>query len=82
MKSGSGVIMPLTELPVGAQAVVVALQESMRSCKKFADAGMVPGTELTVQSHAPLGSLLRVKLLGSSLALHKQEGRHIMVRVN
>lgn len=82
MKSVSGAIMPLTELPVGTQAVVVCLQESMRSCKKFADAGMVPGMELTVQSHAPLGSLLRVKLLGSSLALHKQEGRHIMVRVN
>ncbi len=82
MKKFTGQVMPLTELPVGSAGVVVGLQESMRGVKKFADAGMVPGAELFMQSHAPLGSLLRIKLLGCSLALHKNEGRCIMVRVN
>ena len=82
MKKFTGQVMPLTELPVGSAGVVVGLQESMRGVKKFADAGMVPGAELFMQSHAPLGSLLRIKLLGCSLALHKNEGRYIMVRVN
>ena len=82
MKKFTGQVMPLTELPVGSAGVVVGLQESMRGVKKFADAGMVPGAELFMQSHAPLGSLLRVKLLGCSLALHKNEGRCIMVRMN
>lgn len=82
MKKSTGQVMPLTELPVGSGGVVVGLQESMRGVKKFADAGMVPGAELFMQSHAPLGSLLRVKLLGCSLALHKNEGRCIMVRMN
>ena len=82
MKISSGQVMPLSELPIGRSGVVVSLQESMRGGKKLADAGMVPGTELCVQSHAPLGSLLRVKLLGCSLALHKNEGRCIMVRMN
>lgn len=82
MKKCTGQVMPLTELPVGSAGVVVGLQESMRGVKKFADAGMVPGAELFMQSHAPLGSLLRIKLLGCSLALHKNEGRCIMVRVN
>ena len=82
MKKCTGQVMPLTELPVGSAGVVVGLQETMRGVKKFADAGMVPGAELFMQSHAPLGSLLRIKLLGCSLALHKNEGRCIMVRVN
>lgn len=82
MKKSTGQVMPLTELPVGSAGVVVGLQETMRGVKKFADAGMVPGAELFMQSHAPLGSLLRIKLLGCSLALHKNEGRCIMVRVN
>jgi Fe2+ transport system protein FeoA len=82
MKKCTGQVMPLAELPVGSAGVVVGLQESMRGVKKFADAGMVPGAELFMQSHAPLGSLLRIKLLGCSLALHKNEGRCIMVRVN
>ena len=82
MKKSTGQVMPLTELPVGSAGVVVGLQESMRGVKKFADAGMVPGAELFMQSHAPLGSLLRIKLLGCSLALHKNEGRCIMVRMN
>ena len=82
MKKCTGQVMPLTELPVGSAGVVVGLQETMRGVKKFADAGMVPGAELFMQSHAPLGSLLRIKLLGCSLALHKNEGRCIMVRMN
>lgn len=82
MKKSTGQVMPLTELPVGSAGVVVGLQETMRGVKKFADAGMVPGAELFMQSHAPLGSLLRIKLLGCSLALHKNEGRCIMVRMN
>ena len=81
MGKSSGRVIPLSELPVGSAGVVVGLQEAMRGVKKFADAGMVPGAELFMQSHAPLGSLLRIKLLGCSLALHKNEGRCIMVQV-
>jgi DtxR family Mn-dependent transcriptional regulator len=81
MEKSSGRVIPLSELPVGSAGVVVGLQEAMRGVKKFADAGMVPGAELFMQSHAPLGSLLRIKLLGCSLALHKNEGRCIMVQV-
>lgn len=81
MERSSGRVIPLSELPVGSAGVVVGLQEAMRGVKKFADAGMVPGAELFMQSHAPLGTLLRIKLLGCSLALHKNEGRCIMVQV-
>ena len=76
----SGVEMTLAELPVGMSAVIVSMADVMRGRKKFADAGMVPGTELAMEAHAPFGSLLRVKLLGSSVALHKNDGKNIVVK--
>ena len=95
MKDGvSGMLLALAELPVGMSAEVVALGEELRGRKKFADVGVVPGMKLVmqshapfggllrvkVQSHAPFGGLLRVKVLGSTIALHRSEGKNIQVR--
>ncbi|MBE6379303.1 MAG: ferrous iron transport protein A [Lentisphaerae bacterium] len=74
--------MTLADLPIGCSAVVLGIKNTMRSCKKFADAGMVPGAVLSMESHAPLGGLLRIKLMGSSLTLHKNDGRNIMVKLS
>ena len=62
--------------------VITEISNAMRNPKKFADAGMVPGTRLSMESHAPLGGLLRIKLLGSSLALHRNDGKNIMVKLS
>ena len=81
MKDGvSGMLLALAELPVGMSAEVVALGEELRGRKKFADVGVVPGMKLVMQSHAPFGGLLRVKVLGSTIALHRSEGKNIQVR--
>lgn len=74
-------LMSLSDLPVGVSAEFAGFGSEMRGCKKFADIGFVRGTVLSVQSHAPLGSLLRVKLLGRSLALHKLDGKNILVKL-
>ena len=76
----SGMEIALAELPVGMSAKVIALGENLRGRKKFADLGVVPGMILAMQSHAPLGSLLRIKILGSTIALHSKEGKNIRVR--
>lgn len=81
-KTLSDSTLSLADLPIGMSAVVIGVNPAMRGRKKFADAGVVPGTELRMESHAPLGSLLRVKLLGSSLTMHKQACRDIMVKIN
>ena len=75
-------LMSLSELPVGASAEVVGFSAAMRGSKKFADVGLVQGAMLSMQSHAPLGGLLRIKLLGCSLALHRVDGNNIVVKVN
>ena len=72
--------MTLADLPVGMKAVIVVLTDQLRSRKKFADAGMIPGMELSMESHAPFGGLLRVNLLNSSMALHRNDCQHILVK--
>lgn len=71
--------MTLAELPVGAAATIVRIQPASRGRKKFADVGIVPGTELVLESRAPFGGLLRVKILETSMALHKSDARDIVL---
>lgn len=70
----------LDQLPVGAVATIVKILAAARNHKKFADIGLVPGTELQMQSHAPFGGLLRIKLLDSSIALHRKDAAGILLR--
>lgn len=70
----------LDKLPVGAAATIVKILSSGQNHKKFADVGLVPGTELQVQSHAPFGGLLRVKVLDASMALHKKDAANILMK--
>ena len=74
-------LMKLSELPIGVNAEFAGFSSAMRGCKKFADIGFVQGAILCVQSHAPLGGLLRIKLWGRSLALHKLDGKNILVKL-
>ena len=70
----------LAELPVGATAVVVSMKPSLRGRKKFADVGIVPGTRLQMEAHAPFGGLLRIKVMESSLSIHRDDAANIVIR--
>ena len=70
----------LDKLPVGAAAPIVKILSSERNHKKFADVGLVPGTELQMQAHAPFGGLLRIKVLNSSMALHREDAANILLK--
>ncbi len=70
----------LADLPVGAKATIVKIIPCSRGKKKFADVGLVPGTELVMEAHAPFGGLLRVKIMETSMALHASEARNILMK--
>ena len=72
--------MTLAELPVGTSATIVKVMPEMRGRKKFADVGLVAGTELQMEARAPLGGLLRVKVMETSMALHKDDAANIVIR--
>ncbi|MBO5306842.1 MAG: ferrous iron transport protein A [Lentisphaeria bacterium] len=70
----------LDKLPVGAVATIVKVLDPAQGHKKFADVGLVPGTELLMQAHAPFGGLLRVRVLNSSMALHRKDAANILLK--
>ena len=69
----------LAELPVGTKATIIGISSKSRGRKKFADVGIVPGTELLIEAHAPFGGLIRVKVMETSMALHKDDATCIML---
>jgi Fe2+ transport system protein FeoA len=69
----------LAELPVGTKATIVGILSKSRGRKKLADVGIVPGTELLIEAHAPFGGLIRVKVMETSMALHKEDAGCIMI---
>ena len=71
---------PLSELEIGASAVIDCTTEKLAGIRKFADLGLVRGTLLTMEGHAPFGDLIRIRVMGSSLSLRKKEAKCIMVK--
>ena len=70
----------LSELEIGESAVIDHTTDKLAGIRKFADLGLVRGTLLTMEGHAPFGDLLRIRVMGSSLSLRKKEAMHIMVK--
>lgn len=70
----------LADLPVGSTATIVRILPKTRGRKKFADVGLVPGTELLMEAHAPFGGLLRVKIMEASMALHRDDVREVLIK--
>jgi Fe2+ transport system protein FeoA len=70
----------LADLPVGSTATILKILPKSRGRKKFADVGLVPGTELLIESHAPFGGLIRVKVMETSMALHKDDAEDIVLK--
>ena len=72
--------MTLAELPIGTTATIIKVMPKARGRKKFADVGLVPGTELLMEAHAPFGGLIRVKIMETSMALHSDDAANIVLR--
>jgi len=75
-------LISLDKLPEGNSAVIVRLADSLRGVRRFADLGLVPGTEVTMEGCAPFGDLLRVRVMGSSLSLRSSDASYIWVKEN
>ena len=70
----------LADLPVGTKATIVKVMPKARGRKTFADVGLVPGMELLIEAHAPFGGLIRVKIMETSMALHKDDAENIVLK--
>lgn len=71
--------MKLSELAVGASAVVREFPLSAPGFVRLREMGLLNGTRVTLIRTAPLGDPLELKLRGYHLTIRKSEAEHIVV---
>lgn len=69
----------LADMPVGSSGKILKIIPHSRGEKKFADVGLVPGTELAMQARAPFGGLIRVKVMQTSITIHSLDAKNILL---
>ena len=73
-------LLALNDLEEGYSGTIAYISASLKGQKKFADMGLVPGAVLTLEGHAPLGDLLRVRLLDSVISLRGSDAAYILLK--
>ena len=71
--------MTLANLPVGAEARVVALTAQNAVTKRLMEMGVVPGVSVRVVKTAPFGDPIQIHVRGYSLAMRRSEAETIEV---
>ena len=79
MKSGDN--LTLTNLPVGREARVTAVNGTGRVTRRLMEMGVIPGVAVQVVKTAPLGDPIEIRVRGYSLAMRKSEADAIEVSI-
>lgn len=70
----------LIDLRPGQSATVVCYTSNASHTKRLKSLGLVPGTKITVERHAPLGDPLKIVFRGYSLGVRRNEVDCIKVK--
>ncbi len=73
--------MTLTELPIGKDARVVAVNGSGTITRRLLEMGVIPGVTVQVIKMAPFGDPIEIRVRGYSLAMRKTEADAIQVSI-
>ena len=73
-------LMALNDLQDGQSGIIAHVSAALKGTKKFADMGLVPGAVITLEGRAPLGDLLRIRLLDSVISLRGSDAVYILLR--
>lgn len=71
--------MKLSELAVGASAVVREMPKNGTAFVRLREMGLLAGTRVSLIRLAPLGDPLEIRLRGYHLTLRKSEAEHVIV---
>ena len=81
MNIDSGTNMTLTDLPVGKDARVIAVNGTSMITRRMLEMGVIPGVTVQVVKMAPFGDPIEIRVRGYSLAMRKTEADAIEVSV-
>jgi ferrous iron transport protein A len=71
----------LSQLPVGARAMVREFSRQGSAFLRLREMGVLPGTAITLVRTAPLGDPLEIQVRGYNLTLRKSEAEYVMVEM-
>lgn len=72
-------LIKLSELAVGALAIVREFPKTGSAFIRLREMGLLAGTPVTLVRTAPLGDPIEIKIRGYHLSLRKNEAEHVLV---
>lgn len=72
----------LSQLAVGASAIVREFPKSGSAFLRLREMGLLPGTSIKLIRTAPLGDPIEIKVRGYHLTLRKSEAESVMVELS
>ena len=72
-------VVKLSELPIGASAVVREFPKTGSASVRLREMGLLSGTRITLVRCAPFGDPMEIKVRGYHLTLRKSEAEHVVV---
>lgn len=73
--------MTLTEVPLGTDARVIAVNGEGRVTRRLLEMGVIPGVAVQVVKKAPFGDPIEVRVRRYSLAMRRSEADSIEVSI-
>ena len=69
----------LNQLEVGQQGILAAEPMEGERGQRFRDMGLIPGVAITVMGRSPMGDLLSLRLMGTTVALQNEDAEDMSV---
>lgn len=69
----------LADLPIGAEAVVAAVDCPRPVARRLMEMGVLPGTRVAIVRVAPLGDPIEIDVRGCSLSIRRREASGIVL---
>ena len=70
----------LSQLKIGEQGTVVAVNGEGAIRRRLFDMGITPGAEVYLRKKAPLGDPIEIAIRGYELTLRKSEASHVEIK--
>ncbi|MBK8127525.1 MAG: ferrous iron transport protein A [bacterium] len=69
----------MDSMPLGSRCEIIEIQDPSENILRLMEMGLIPGTSVTVERTAPLNSPFSIRLPGCTLAVRREDARHLLV---
>ncbi len=66
-------------LPVGSRCQLIEIEDPSENILRLMEMGLIPGTNVVIERTAPLNSPFSIRLPGCTLAVRREDARHMVV---